>query len=171
MTIWTYAICPYAHIVRIVWSYNHIYCLGRGGVGERAQPRPQPDPSRLRFDAFMHTLLNYFILMGICHMPVWAGPYAICPCGHMPIWVYSINAFMPYYTLLYLWEYAIYQYEPSHMPYARMVICPYEYILVVKWVLGWDLFKTPAGYLLYYTIHYGNAIICPCAICPYESIV
>ena len=31
--------------------------------------------------------LCHTIHMGICHMPVWGGPYTICPYGHMPIYM------------------------------------------------------------------------------------
>ena len=73
MPVWArpYAICPYD---MLICPYGYIV------FGE-------PDPAKFHFNAFMpyYTILYYTIHLGICHMPVLAGPYAICPYGHEPI--------------------------------------------------------------------------------------
>ena len=117
MLIWPYAICPCAHMVQILSLYAHIiiwsgpYDYLRG-----------PTHSTLKPHTYLLTCLPYH---------TWELP--IFPDSFKSPFNAFIDAFMHailYYTILYLWEYAMCPYGPGHMPYAHMVIylyiCPWE---------------------------------------------
>ena len=66
--LWEYAICPYG-----LGDMSYAHMVIRPYLCPWELPLFE-ETAKSRFNALCHT-----VHMGICHMPVWAGPHAICP--------------------------------------------------------------------------------------------